>query len=167
MPQNLERCCGSVSGEGLTGEGLAEAAGRAASEVLETMFFAEAVAVPCQHGAWLDRAVSAHIRFEGSHRGEMRLSVSKGAADSIAGAFLGLEPLELTEQLGCQVMLELANILCGAILSQLWPESKLALGAPEMAAGEEPRGKALHCCLELPEGMLALWVLGCEAVESE
>jgi len=87
----------------------------------------------------------------------MRLSTSLDAADSIACAFLGADPEEVIPAARVQVILELANILCGAILSQLWPESKLALGAPELtAAGEEFPVCRLHHCFELPEGRLAL-----------
>ena len=63
-----------------------------------------------------------------------------------------------------QVMQELSNILCGALLSHLWPESKLALAPPELAAWEEwPHQElasqiVLHRCFLLPEGMLALSV---------
>jgi hypothetical protein len=132
------------------------------AEVLETMFFAEAVAAGCSHD-WIGSAVGARIRFEGSHRGDMQLSVSRDAADSIACAFLGLEQLELTERLCAQVILELANILCGALLSHAWPESKVALGAPQIYMEEPPLNGALHRCFELSEGKLAVWIHWSEA----
>src|SRR5579864_7124275 len=80
-----------------------EVVSRAMDEVLETMFFADAVAANCSH-QWLGSALGARRRFAGSHWGEMRLRVSPDAADSIACAFLGLEPLELTELLRAQVI---------------------------------------------------------------
>jgi CheY-specific phosphatase CheX len=138
-------------------ESLVDVVSRVLAEVLETMFFAEAVAADCAHD-WLSSAVGARIGFAGSHLGELRLSVSRDAADSIACAFLGLEPLEITEPLCSQVILELTNILCGDILSHLWPESKLALGPPELSAEEPAVEGALHRCFELPEGKLALWI---------
>ena len=123
-------------------DALRDVIGRVPAEVLETMFFAEAIPADCGH-EWLNAAVGARIRFEGSHRGEMRLSVSGAAADSIACAFLGLEPPELTEPLRAQVLLELANILCGAILSHLWPESKVALGRGAILA---TKTGCVSCC---------------------
>src|ERR1035438_8629858 len=97
-----------------------------AAGVLETMFFEEAVATACDH-AWLSTAISVHVSFEGSHQGEFLLSVSPDTARSIASGFLGLDLEEMTEtQLG-EVMLELANILCGALMSNLWPESAMSL----------------------------------------
>lgn len=135
-----------------------QTAARVAAEVLETMFFTEAEPVACEH-AWLEAARTARIRFEGSHCGEMLLGVSAEAADPIAAAFLGLEAEELGEAERGQVIQELANILCGAMLSQLWPESTLALASPELARWEEwPQQGVLHRCYAIPEGMLAVSV---------
>ena len=156
MSERLEQLR-EAAAEAPAPETLAKVLGRVTAEVLETMFFAEAVAADCSH-AWLNAAVGASIRFEGSHLGKMRLSVSGEAADSIACAFLGLEPEELTEPLRAQVILELTNILCGDILSHLWPHSKLALDPPELSAEEPALEGALHQCFELPEGRLAIWI---------
>jgi CheY-specific phosphatase CheX len=127
-----------------------------AAEVLETMFFTEAEAAACEHG-WLATAHCARIRFEGSHLGEMLLGVSAEAADPIASSFLGLDPMELTDAQRGQVIQELSNILCGAMLSHLWPESQLALLSPELEPWREWAAEgALHRCFQLPEGMLAI-----------
>lgn len=100
------------------------------------MFFTEAEPVACEH-AWLGAAPTARIRFSGSHRGEMLLGVSAEAADPIAASFLGLEAGELAGAQRGQVIQELANILCGAVLSRLWPESTLALSSPELTNWED------------------------------
>jgi len=134
----------------------AETAARVAAEVMETMFFTEAVAADCDHD-WLEPACAARVRFEGSHWGEMLLALSAEAADPIAASFLGLDPEELTDAQRGQVIQELSNILCGALLSQLWPESTLALSSPELATWEEwPDEGTLHRCYTLPEGRLAM-----------
>jgi CheY-specific phosphatase CheX len=126
------------------------------ADVLERMFFTAAEPAACEH-AWLAEAQTARIRFEGSHRGEMLLGVSSQAADPIAASFLGLDPQELTAAQRSQVVQELANILCGAVLSRLWPESTLALAAPELTLWEEwPGDGALHRCFTIPEGMVAI-----------
>jgi hypothetical protein len=133
-----------------------ETARRVAAEVLETMFFTEAQVVACEHG-WIAMAPCASIRFDGSHCGEMLLGVSVEAADPIAASFLGLDPMELTDTQRGQVVQELSNILCGAMLSQLWPESTLALSEPELTAWPEwPNQGTLHRCLAIPEGMVAI-----------
>ncbi len=161
MPPEIEAVCGS----GTPADGLADVVERVVAEVLETMFFAEAVPGPCCHD-WMGCAVLARVCFEGSHWGEMRLSTSLEASESIACAFLGADPAEATDTARAEVMLELANILCGAILSRLWPESKLALGAPELLAeaGDFP-GCRLHRCFELPEGSLAVCIRWSEGAE--
>ena len=61
---------------------------RVAAEVLETMFFTQASSRWMRHG-WKEEAVSVRVAFDGSHSGEMWLSVTRGAAPSIASAFLG------------------------------------------------------------------------------
>ncbi len=127
------------------------------AEVLETMFFTEAEPVACDH-AWLTAAPCARIRFEGSHLGEMLLGVSNEAVNPIGASFLGLDPEELTDTQRGQVVQELSNILCGAMLSRLWPESKLALGSPELLDWQDWPAGALHRCFMLPEGMLAISV---------
>jgi len=126
------------------------------AEVLETMFFTEAEPAACEH-AWLPSAPCARVRFEGSHFGEMLLAVSAEAADPIAASFLGLDPMELTDPQRGQMIQELTNILCGAMLSKLWPESRLAIGSPELMPWPDWSGNgALHRCFATPEGMLAI-----------
>lgn len=127
-----------------------------AAEVFETMFFTEAEPAGCEH-SWLPPAPCARIRFDGSHTGEMLLALSPEAAAPIAAGFLGLDPEELTDALRRQVIEEMSNILCGAMLSRLWPESTLALAAPQSLVWEQwPPGGTLHVCFQIPEGMVAV-----------
>jgi len=137
----------------------------AAAGVLETMFFTEASASECEH-SWLASGVCARVAFAGSHRGSMRLGISADAADSLASGFLGLDPQETGELERSQVILELANILCGAILSRIWPESRLLVDAPELASGENCEEGGLHRCFSLPEGMLAISIHWSESPEA-
>jgi Chemotaxis phosphatase CheX len=133
---------------------------RVGAEVLETMFFDEAVATPCDHG-WIPSASSVCVAFEGSHCGEFLLSVSPEVARAIAPAFLGVDPEEVAEDQSSQVLLELANILCGSVLSHVWPDSDLRLEPPELIRAERPIGDAAHECFLLPEGMLAVSIRMC------
>ena len=145
--------------EGLTvlDEELSALIRRVGAEVLETMFFAEGVPCECRPPEATDTGV--RVAFEGSHRGEFLLRVSEDARDEIAGGFLGLGPEELEDDERRQVMLELANILCGSILSSLWPESSLALSTPEPAGAELPPAGSCHQCFAMPVGMLGISVL--------
>lgn len=159
MPQELERL--SVADRDAE---YGEILRSVCSEVLETMFFSEAIPGDCEH-SWLSSAVSVRVSFIGTHFGQMWLSVSGEAAASIASAFLALDPQEIANLEQGQVILELANILCGAVLSRLWPESGLQLDAPQLAGGESGVAglesgvdNGLHCCLVLPEGHLSISV---------
>ncbi|HEV8039624.1 MAG TPA: chemotaxis protein CheX [Bryobacteraceae bacterium] len=150
MPEQLQS---APRTDGVTGFGAIVV--RVAAQVLETMFFEEAVATACEH-AWLPTAVTVHVSFEGSHRGEFLLSVAPDTARSIAAGFLGLDPEELTGTQAAEVILELANILCGALMSTLWPESALSLDTPELASAEHAFLGSMHCCFTLPDGMVAV-----------
>jgi hypothetical protein len=158
----------STSGAVAAGSDFSGTLRRVSAEVLETMFFDEPVAAPCEHG-WIAPAASVRMAFEGSHCGEFLLSVSPPVARAIAPAFLGIEAEEVTEIQSGQVLLELANILCGSVLSQLWPDSDLRLGAPEAIQVEGPiqmEGPiedALHECFVLTEGMLSVSIRMCGA----
>jgi hypothetical protein len=156
MPPELEQNSGAVTMD--REPGAAAAIQEVVAESLETMFFTEAEPMACEH-AWLRSARSARLRFEGSHQGEMLLGISAEAVDPIAASFLGLDPLELTDLQRAQTIQELSNILCGAMLSRLWPESRLTLSSPESAAWEEwPDAGALHRCFTIPEGSVAISV---------
>jgi hypothetical protein len=128
---------------------------RISAEVMETMFFSEAMAVECEH-SWLAEAVSVEVGFDGSHHGEMGLALAPGAVPAIASSFLGLDPEETGPRECSQVVLELANILCGAVLSALWPDSALQLAPPKPSAWKFAGAENWHCCLALAEGMLAV-----------
>jgi len=137
---------------------------RVAAEVLETMFFTEAVANGCDH-AWFGSAITARIQFEGSHVGQFLLGVSLDAARSMAAGFLGLAEDEMTEKDCRQVILELSNILCGSVLSNRWPDSRLSLAPPELAGCNCCKEHAVHRCFALTEGALSVTICCADAPE--
>lgn len=161
MPHELEHleAGGQAEAAGQAGAGqdaeFTATLSRVAAEVLETMFFTEAAPAECEHG-WLPDAVAVRVDFDGSHSGEMWLALTPAGIPSIASAFLGVEPEETGEEQRAQVILELANILCGAVLSSLWPESRLLLDAPKSTPWECSDEGVWHCCLALDEGALAI-----------
>ena len=120
-------------------------------EVLETMFFSEAEPVACGH---TEDCIAARVRFTGNASGELTVMLSPELARSLSAAFLAEEDDEVTAEQRGQVSCELANIICGAILSRLHPSSRVALGVPEAAAPDY--GEALHQCFATPEGVLAV-----------
>lgn len=83
-------------------------------------------------------------------------SVSPDDARAIAAGFPRLDAEELTETQPGQVILELTNILCGAVMSNLWPESSLSLDPPRPAVSEEIPPGFLHRCFQLADGPVAI-----------
>jgi len=149
MPQELERAA-AVSPD-------VSALDAAVAEVLETMFFTEATGESCCHESW-ESTAGARVGFEGTHCGAVYLGVSTDAARSMAAGFLGLDDAELTGTQLNQVMLEFTNIVCGAAMSRLWPESSLSLAPPEpLDTRGVPEG-GWHRCFALPDGMLAVTI---------
>ena len=81
-----------------TGE-FADVVVRVAAQVLETMFFARKRSVTACDHTWLSTAVSVHVSFEGSHRGEYLLSVSPDTArNHCIAVFWDWIPEEMTAE---------------------------------------------------------------------
>jgi CheY-specific phosphatase CheX len=110
-----------------------------AQEVLETMFFAAAEAVgepPPIDG------IAAGLEFHGEPGGSFRVGLTRPAARSLAAAFLGQEENEISEGEVGEVVCELANMICGSVLSRLEARTTFEILHPELldpaafAAGE-------------------------------
>jgi Chemotaxis phosphatase CheX len=127
-------------------------------EVLETMFFSEAEPVECRHSeTWK----AAKVRFDAdSHnsRGEMTVMLSRELAISASAGFLAEENEEVTEEQENQVSCELANIICGAILSRLHPNARVTLSMPEVAEPDFAVNPCVHQCFATPDGMMAVTI---------
>ena len=100
------------------------------SAVLETMFFT----IPVGHAELKVHAgdMEARLAFHGHPSGALDVRLSRSGARMLAGGFLGEEDETLTDtQLG-QVTSELANMLCGSLVSKLEPEESFDLDPPEL-----------------------------------
>jgi len=107
--------------------------GTAAAEVLETMFFTAAypLAEPAESTA--GPRVAAHLDFAGTPAGALTLSVSEPAVRVLAANFLAPDedgPVPAS-QLG-SVVFELANMICGALLSHVNSDALFCLSSPEL-----------------------------------
>jgi hypothetical protein len=127
----------------------------ALEDVLGTMFFSDVVAVACQH-APADEWTSARVRFSGDPSGDLLLMLSPGLAPVFAASFLGIDQAEVTGEASGQVCCELANIICGSILSRVHPDSLVALDEPELTAADFENHVSVHQCFAIPEGTLAI-----------
>ena len=107
---------------------------RGVEAVLETMFFTAPLspANTDPGGAVL----LARVVFEGEPSGTLGLRISETGARGLAASFLGEDEESLTAvQIG-QVVCELANMLCGWLLSQFEHDRHFDLGAPQLVCAE-------------------------------
>ena len=104
----------------------------AAEEVLETMFFLTVEG----EAAWDDVREKPHhyaeMDFQGAAEGRLELAVSDDLAPVLASGFFGKDESELEPSEISAVICELANMLCGSVLSRLESGSLFQLGAPQV-----------------------------------
>lgn len=104
----------------------------AVNNVLETMFFSAPLG-PAEpetgHGV-----LEARVSFRGDPGGTLFLSVSAQAARMLAADFLGEDAETLADSSRGQVVCELANMICGRLLSQLESRATFQLETPELVA---------------------------------
>jgi CheY-specific phosphatase CheX len=130
----------------------------AAQQVLETMFFASILGdrqCPPE-----EPAVGARLSFHGSPSGTFGVRLSADAARSMAGNFLGVEDeRELTEAQIGEVICEMTNMICGAVLSLVESDSTFEIRLPAlMAAGEAADAGATVRSLDLDTGALTMFL---------
>jgi CheY-specific phosphatase CheX len=129
----------------------------AAQQVLETMFFVVPSEAPAGAAEAGGPRLAARIAFRGEPPGVFAVSLPEPAARTIAANFLGAETeSELPFESVWEVVAELANMICGSVLSRLETESKFELDAPEaLAGGEDPHaGRTQVESLDLEGGVL-------------
>lgn len=116
----------------------------AIDSVLETMFFtaASGPAEPQKDGAVL----RCRIGFRGSPSGAVGLCISERSAKLLSTGFLGEEEETLTASQTGHVVCELANMICGSLVSKLESEENFYLSSPELV----PAGSGIVDDCELP-----------------
>ncbi|HWQ56218.1 MAG TPA: chemotaxis protein CheX [Bryobacteraceae bacterium] len=133
-----------------------------AEEVLETMFFATVVGEASPAEAIHPASVAARLVFHGQPSGVFTVAACPGAARSLAAAFLALEENEVPQERAGEVVCELANMICGSVLSRLEPEELFELKHPEpvVIAGAWPCISALSArrALDLGDGTLNICI---------
>lgn len=110
----------------------------AVTDVLEKMFFIRILEDPQAAGTVpagevecrADPRIAVCVSFHGRPSGRFSLLLDSGAARSIAGDFLGEEDPELEPQQVEEVVCELANMICGAVLSRVESTITFRLDAP-------------------------------------
>jgi CheY-specific phosphatase CheX len=143
---------------------LAAALQASVTDVLEKMFFVRSF------GEAEDDAAEPHLvaqmSFEGDPPGSLELRVTAPAARSIAADFLGADESELRDGEVGEVICELANMICGSVLSRVESNTTFRLETPRIVtAGDTPPGRmpaesrhiASHQA-EISRGHLMVWI---------
>lgn len=130
-----------------------------ASEVLETMYFTGVIGPLDEKpsGEW----VCTSLKFHGSRPGSFGVRVPLSTARTLAESFLGAEPETISTPQCFEVLGEMTNMICGAVLSRLADEEQFSLSCPQ-SEPEEWSGRwnehTIATVFELEEGALALWL---------
>ena len=117
----------------------------AVHEVLETMFFVREL----EDGAELSAApdLAAQLNFEGDPGGCLTLILAGHAARAVAADFLGAEEDDLSDLQVEEVACELANMICGSVLSRTESETRFCLSSPHVVAVDQiefPPKESVH-----------------------
>jgi CheY-specific phosphatase CheX len=128
------------------------------AEVLDCMFFLEVlgeIAEPPPEAG----AVMVQLSFDGDPPGSFQMRIARPAANAVAADFLGEELESLTDRQSTDVTLELANMICGAVLSRIESRAAFRLGSPEVVANDAVQrksGEETRCTVETGSGPLTV-----------
>lgn len=113
-------------------------------EVLETMFFELPAGGSTLAGVPREAAIAATAVFSGDMNGSLSLASGYWTLRRLAASFLGREDAStVTEAEIRQVACEIANMVCGNVLSRVEPHGRFRIAAPE---------------LRMPEGWTQAWI---------
>jgi len=145
----------------MTEKQLAEALRTSMTDVLEKMFFIRGVDTAGVPPSAAERL--AEMTFEGDPPGRFTLRATGPAARSIAADFLGAEESELPDREVDDVVCELANMICGSVLSRVESGTIFHLASPRIVephiqpqlpnAARRPPRVATHA-IEISGGVL-------------
>jgi hypothetical protein len=115
---------------------------RVASRMLEEMYFCD--------GTWVgpglldlpfdgEPAIGARVTFSGAVAGEFRVAASAQLAARLAADFLAAEVSDITGEQSISLVLEFANVVCGATLGEWMPEAAFNYSVPSSLTADEVR----------------------------
>jgi CheY-specific phosphatase CheX len=128
-------------------------------DVLAKMFFVETLGESSQPGAPCADVIGAKVAFEGEPAGALTIRLTTPAASQIAADFLGLDEEEVSPSRVAEVVCELANMICGSVLSRVESATTFRLATPRIVPLPEcrsARGGAIRYAAELSNGELAV-----------
>ena len=117
----------------------------ALNDVLERMFFVgSGEAAPEAENS--RPGIQASLEYKGDVAGWLRLGTTEAAARGLSADFLGCAEEDLAESAIREVICELANMICGAVLSRMAPSAAIRLGSPRITGCEASPGANLTSC---------------------
>ena len=129
-------------------------------DVLAKMFFVETLGESASEpGAPPAAAMGAEVTFEGEPAGTLTMRLTTSAADQIAADFLGLDAEVVSPSRVAEVVCELANMICGSVLSRLESATAFHLATPRIVPLPEcasAPADAIRYAAELSNGELAV-----------
>jgi CheY-specific phosphatase CheX len=132
------------------------------NEVLEKMFFAQTIGECSNASPTADQPadeVAVSLTFQGKPSGLFLLRLTTAAARQIAADFLGLDEAEVSDRQTSEVIRELANMICGSVLSRVESAATFQLGAPRILLPCEEVAESLsntRYCVQLFNGRLSV-----------
>jgi CheY-specific phosphatase CheX len=127
-------------------------------EVLDCMFFLEVLGEVAEPPPEAE-TVTVQVSFDGDPPGDFQMRISRPAANAVAADFLGEDPESLTDRQSTDVTLELANMICGAVLSRIESRAAFRLGSPQMVVddgGKRGSAEETRCTVETGKGALTV-----------
>ena len=131
------------------------------TEVLESMCFLAAEEYPGAVAAKSDFMISSRLEFHGPERGSFGIRTSLSTARLIACNMLGEEPEDVGETEAGEVVGELANMVCGAVLARFVTSQAFDLTHPrsEMTSMEGGESEArIQRGFVVEDGPLVAWM---------
>ncbi|MCU1238446.1 MAG: CheC, inhibitor of methylation [Candidatus Solibacter sp.] len=114
----------------------------------------EAGDAPVSDTALTDLGVFVQVAFHGDPPGVFHMSLARDVATRIAADFLGLDADSVTAEQVNDVAKELANMICGAVLSRLESRATLRLSTPDLVDGDAAVLPGTVCAVETGSGIL-------------
>ncbi len=107
----------------------------AATDVLEAMYFTSVMGL--SEDGVAGAGWRSQLAFQGELSGTFRLGMNGETARLLAANFFGEEESEVSETAVADMVGEMANMICGSVLSRMETESHFKLTHPEVEAVED------------------------------
>ena len=128
----------------------------ATSATLETMCFFRVMG-PLEEMPAREERISARLSFQGDANGVFHCMLDLPTAKAIAANFLGEEAEDVSRARMESVVCELANMICGSVLSNHKKDGHFELSSPEITGSEDEQpDEVVRRVFELESGSIAL-----------